>query len=59
MAKTRVGHIVSEETRSKISEANRKPKPKCVWMTPDYSLVIMDRGNGLRCHPDWIIVENL
>ena len=40
----------SEDTKQKL----RKPKRKYKWLTPTGEIRIMDMGNVLKYHPDWI-----
>lgn len=34
----------------------RKPKTKFYWQTPEGEIVLMDKGNAIRFHPDWILI---
>lgn len=49
----------SDETKVKISNAMKHPRPKYKWLTPSGEIKIMPKSNVHRYHPDWKVIGEI
>lgn len=65
ISKTQTGKVMSEESKRKMSEAQKGksrgkgiPKPKYKWLTPTGEIRVMAASNVGHHHPDWIKIND-
>lgn len=58
LSEIHTGKRHTEKTKKKLSEIAKNRK-KCVFLTPEYDLVIMQKAAAYSVHPDWIMIEEV
>ena len=47
---------MTEEHRQKLRDSNKHPHKKAKWLASNDEIIIMDKSNAKRYHPDWTII---